>query len=104
LILQPVLCPFNSPPVKSISFQFGEKDIVGYLIKGLTEVHVDDMSCSSSLWVVVVCISTVEGKKKPKNLWQQDLQKEIADRVQCPRSKVLQQRFRSSKLIAGQAL
>jgi len=35
LILQPVLCSLNSPPMKAISFQFGEKDIIGYLVKGL---------------------------------------------------------------------
>ena len=37
LILYPVLHPLNSPLIKSISFQFGEKHVVGYCLKGLTE-------------------------------------------------------------------
>ena len=45
-ILYPVHCPFNSPPVKSVSFPFGEKDAVGYCVKGLTEVQVDGISGS----------------------------------------------------------
>jgi len=44
LILQPVLRSLNSPPIKSISLQFGENDVVGYHVKGLTEVQVDYIS------------------------------------------------------------
>jgi len=47
LTLQPVLHPSNSPPIKSVSFQFGEKDVVGYHAKGLTEVKIGDISGSS---------------------------------------------------------
>jgi len=37
--LQPVPHPLNKPPVKSISFQFGEKDVMGDSVKALTEVQ-----------------------------------------------------------------
>ena len=47
LIVQPILCPLNSPHIKSIFFQFGEKDVVGHLVRGLTEVQIDDISGSS---------------------------------------------------------
>ena len=33
--------------IKSISFQFGEKDVMWDLVKGLTEVEIDDISGSS---------------------------------------------------------
>ncbi|KAK4810922.1 hypothetical protein QYF61_013330 [Mycteria americana] len=35
----PIPYPLNSPPIKSISLQFREKDVVGDLVKGLTEVQ-----------------------------------------------------------------
>jgi len=38
LWVQPVPRQLNSSPIKSISFQFGEKEVVGYCIKGHTEV------------------------------------------------------------------
>ena len=37
----------NSPPTKSISLQFVEKGVVGYLVKGHTEVATDYISGSS---------------------------------------------------------
>jgi len=43
----PVLCPSNNPAIISVSFQYGEKDVVGYCVKGLTEVEIDDISGSS---------------------------------------------------------
>jgi len=43
---QPIPHPPNSPPIKSISLQFREKDVVGDRVKGLTEVHID-IICSS---------------------------------------------------------
>ena len=45
--MQTVLCPLTSPLIKSGSFQFGEKDVVGYHVKGLAEVQVDDFRGSS---------------------------------------------------------
>jgi len=33
--MQSVLYLLNSPPIKYVSFQFGEKDVVGYCVKGL---------------------------------------------------------------------
>jgi len=57
LIQQPVLCPVNNSPIKSICFQFGEKDVVGYHIKGLTEVQIDDISGFSFVyWCRSFCI------------------------------------------------
>ena len=38
LWVPPVPHQLNSSPIKSISFQFGEKEVVGYCIKGHTEV------------------------------------------------------------------
>jgi len=52
-------CPASHPPAPpglfrqgcaqsfQISFQFGEKDVVGYHVKGLTEIQVDDIGGSS---------------------------------------------------------
>ena len=45
-ILQPVLHLLSSSPIKSLSFQFREKDIVVYHVKDLTEVQIDDICCS----------------------------------------------------------
>ena len=42
--LQPVPHSLSNSPVKSISFQFGEKDIRGDSVKGLTEVQIGDIS------------------------------------------------------------
>ena len=47
LILQPVFLPSNSPPIKCVSFQFDEKDVVWHCVKGLAEVEIDDISVSS---------------------------------------------------------
>lgn len=38
-ILQPVPHPSKGAPIKSTPFQFGQKDIAGYCVKGLTEVQ-----------------------------------------------------------------
>jgi len=38
---QPIPYPPNSSPIKSISFQFREKDVVGDHVKGFTEVQID---------------------------------------------------------------
>jgi len=49
-ILQPlrlILHPLNCPPIKSLSFQFGEKDVVGYRVKGFPEVQINYISSSS---------------------------------------------------------
>ena len=47
MISQPVPDPLNSPPIKSISFQFEEKDVVEDHVKGITDTQVDDISGSS---------------------------------------------------------
>ncbi|KAK4827087.1 LOW QUALITY PROTEIN: hypothetical protein QYF61_014189 [Mycteria americana] len=39
--IQPIPYPLNSPPIKSISLQFREKDVVGDHVKGFTEVQID---------------------------------------------------------------
>ena len=49
-ILQLILCPFNNPPIKSVSFPFGEKDVAGYCVKGLTDIQVDGISGSSLVY------------------------------------------------------
>ncbi|KAK4829247.1 hypothetical protein QYF61_002533 [Mycteria americana] len=41
--MQPIPHSPNSPPIKSISIQFKEKDVVGDHAKGLTEVQIDDI-------------------------------------------------------------
>jgi len=46
--IQPIPYLLNSPPIKCISHQFREKDVVGDCVTGLTEVQIDDI-CSSSL-------------------------------------------------------
>ncbi|KAK4826723.1 LOW QUALITY PROTEIN: hypothetical protein QYF61_010976 [Mycteria americana] len=43
--IQPIPYPLNSPPIKSISLQFREKDVVGDRVKGFTEVQIDDIHC-----------------------------------------------------------
>ncbi|KAK4818851.1 LOW QUALITY PROTEIN: hypothetical protein QYF61_020070 [Mycteria americana] len=40
--IQPIPYPLNSPPIKSVSLQFREKDVVGDCVKGFTEVQIDD--------------------------------------------------------------
>ncbi|KAK4831239.1 LOW QUALITY PROTEIN: hypothetical protein QYF61_016471 [Mycteria americana] len=45
--IQPIPYPLNSPPIKSISLQFREKDVVGDQVKGFTEVQIDDIHCFS---------------------------------------------------------
>ena len=45
--LKPVPCPLNGPPIKSVPFRLGEKDVVGDRVKGLSEVQIDDNSSSS---------------------------------------------------------
>ena len=51
-ILQLVLCSLNSPPIKSISLQFGEKNVAWYCVRGLTEVQIDDTGVSSLYSIV----------------------------------------------------
>jgi len=46
-ILQQVLRPLNILPIKPLFSQIGEKNAVGYCVKGLTEVQIDDISGSS---------------------------------------------------------
>ncbi|KAK4818403.1 hypothetical protein QYF61_012324 [Mycteria americana] len=41
--IQTIPHPPNSPPIKSVSLQFREKDVVGAHVKGLTEVQIDDI-------------------------------------------------------------
>jgi len=36
---QPVPHPLNSLPIKSISFQFGEKDVLGTILKALLKLR-----------------------------------------------------------------
>jgi len=45
--IQPIPHPLDSPPIKSMSLQFGEKDVVGDCVKGLTEVQIDHIHISS---------------------------------------------------------
>ncbi|KAK4828525.1 hypothetical protein QYF61_026947 [Mycteria americana] len=45
--IQSIPHPLNSPSIRFISLQFREKDVVGDLVKGLTEVHIDDIHSSS---------------------------------------------------------
>ncbi|KAK4818846.1 hypothetical protein QYF61_020065, partial [Mycteria americana] len=40
--IQPIPYPLNSPPIKSVSLQFREKDVVGDHVKGFTEVQIDN--------------------------------------------------------------
>ena len=47
LILQQIIHPLNGSPIKSISFEFGEKDVVEYFVKGLNVVELGDISGSS---------------------------------------------------------
>ncbi|GAB0185610.1 mitochondrial enolase superfamily member 1 [Grus japonensis] len=39
--IQTIPHTLNSPPIKSISLQFREKDVVGDCVKGLTEIQID---------------------------------------------------------------
>jgi len=41
---QPIPYPLNTPPLKSISHQFGDKDVLGDHAKGLAQVQVDYVS------------------------------------------------------------
>jgi len=54
--LEPVFRSSNSPPIKSISFQSREKDVVGYRVKGLTELQIDDIRGAS---LVHWCTDTI---------------------------------------------
>ncbi|KAK4820330.1 hypothetical protein QYF61_023563 [Mycteria americana] len=45
--IQPIPHPLNSPPIKSLSLQFREKDVVGDRVEGLMEVQIDDIQASS---------------------------------------------------------
>ncbi|KAK4830182.1 hypothetical protein QYF61_008973 [Mycteria americana] len=45
--IQPIPPPPNRPPIKSVSLQFREKDVVGDCVKGLTEIQIDDIHSSS---------------------------------------------------------
>ena len=45
--IQPILYPPNSPPFKSVSFQFRGQDVTWDCVKDLTEVQVEDISQSS---------------------------------------------------------
>jgi len=68
MTIQPVPYPLNSPPIKSISLQFREKDVVGDRVKDLAEVQKGEI-CSSSL---VHCRS--HSIHKATRLVRQDLQ------------------------------
>ncbi|PKU45958.1 hypothetical protein llap_3726 [Limosa lapponica baueri] len=48
--IQPIPYPLNSPPIKSISLQFGEQDIVGDRVKSLTKVQIDHIHRSSLIY------------------------------------------------------
>jgi len=45
--IQPILHPPNSPPIKTISPQCREKDVVGDYVQGLTEIQIDYIRSSS---------------------------------------------------------
>ena len=47
IVLTWVPHPLNGTPIKFISFQFREKDVMGNYVKSLTEVQIDDISGSS---------------------------------------------------------
>ncbi|PKU40440.1 solute carrier family 22 member 7- hypothetical protein [Limosa lapponica baueri] len=48
--IQPIPYPLNSPPIKSISLQLDEQDVVGDRVKGLTEVQTDHIHMSSLIY------------------------------------------------------
>ncbi|KAK4825966.1 hypothetical protein QYF61_003535 [Mycteria americana] len=66
-IIQTIPHPPNSPPIKSISLLFTEKDVVGDQVKGLTEVQIDDIRCSS------LSTDVVTPSQKAARLVRQDL-------------------------------
>jgi len=43
--IEPVPYPTSGPSVKSMSFQFRDKDIIWESVKGLAQVQADDVSC-----------------------------------------------------------
>ena len=45
--IQPIYYSLNSSPLKSIRLQFKEKDVMWDHTKGLEEIQVVDISCSS---------------------------------------------------------
>ena len=47
MTIQSIPHPPNSPPIKSVSLQFREKDVMGDHVKELTEVQRDDIRSSS---------------------------------------------------------
>ena len=44
---KPISCPLNGPPIKSISLNFGDQNVMWDHVKGLAEVQVDNTACSS---------------------------------------------------------
>jgi len=44
---KPISCPLNGPPIKSISIQFGDQDVMLGHVKSLADVQVDDIGRSS---------------------------------------------------------
>jgi len=57
--MEPVPYSTSGPSVKSMSFQFRDKDIMQYSVKCLAQVQVDDVSCLS--FVHQHCNPIIEG-------------------------------------------
>jgi len=48
-VIQLILCTNNSPPIKTIFLQFRGKKVVGYSLRDLSEVQVDDIHSFSPI-------------------------------------------------------
>lgn len=69
-ILQPVPHLLHNPPIKSLSFQFAEKDVVRDHVKGLTEVQTDYISGFSHVpWHSYITIKSNMRNQEPKGGW-----------------------------------